>query len=75
MRYRFVSYYGDVTDVVMLDFASEQEAWRQAVSAAGEALSDLDGHLGIPDIFVIRVADERGLELFELKVSTRRLDS
>jgi hypothetical protein len=73
MKYMFTTQYGGVTDAIVLDLDDEHDAWRQAVSAAGEALSDIDGHLGLPDSFTVNVSNEAGHALFELMVMTRRL--
>jgi hypothetical protein len=73
-RFTFATQYGD-TDVARLELPSVKEAWHQAVESTGEALRDIDGHMGLPDDFVMTVSNEMGSPLFELRCTTRRLAS
>jgi hypothetical protein len=73
MKYRFTTRYEGKSSEAIVDLTDEKTAWNEAVRATGEALQELDGHLGLPGGWTMQVCDAAGNGLFEIRVSTRGL--
>jgi hypothetical protein len=73
MKYRFTTRHAGKSSEAIVDLTDEKTAWHEAVIATGEALQELDGHLGLPGGWTMQVSDAAGDGLFEIRVTTQRL--
>jgi hypothetical protein len=72
-RYFFHVHDGkDIPDHTGVELAGPEEARDKAVTACGEALKDLDGAFWVSEEWTMRVTDEAGATVCELKFSGKR---
>lgn len=75
MKYLFTTRYAGKSSEARVDLNDERTAWHEAVAATGDALLELDGHLGLPGEWTMQISNAAGDGLFEIRIQTKRLSS
>jgi hypothetical protein len=66
-----ITYRGDSRDPVTVELPDRRTAWKEAVALCGQSMEDLDGDFDEDDEWLVSVADERSVPLFEIRCVSR----